>query len=164
MELKILVSPCDPLRDRCHECSGGPFYVDCNHLIADDSNSGAKEFPWRAIVHAAEVASIGDNAWIKAVGVYEDGVWSSRMPASGVRRSSLQRYPGQERQAIVKGARFLSIGNSHIIVRGLKVLESPSQGFRFEGPRDSSDPLAENITISGNHICDTCPRESPVGA
>jgi hypothetical protein len=36
------------------------------------------------------------------------------------------------------------------------VLESPSYGFRFQGPADPTDPPAENSIISGVHTYDTC--------
>jgi hypothetical protein len=131
------------------------FYVDRNHPGADDSNAGTEEFPWRTIVHAAEVAGAGDTVLIKA-GIYQDGDVEVMHSGAPGQELVFAAYPGDEHQAIIKGARFLSIGNSHIVVRGLKVLESPSHGFRFEGPRDASEPPAENITISGNHTYDTC--------
>ena len=135
--------------------SADTFYVDRNHPSAHDSNPGTEGLPWRTIVHAAEVAGAGDTVWIKA-GLYEDG--DVEVANSGIRGQELvfSAYPGHERQAVIKGGRFFSRGNSHIVVHGLKVLESPSHGFRFEGPLDSSEPAVENITISGNHTYDTC--------
>ena len=118
----------------------GTYYVDRNHPVANDSNAGTEDFPWKTIVYAAEVARAGDTVYIKA-GIYTDG--DVVVGNSGA--------AGHEHQAVIKGAAFFSFGKSHFRVHGLKILESPSYGFRFEGPADPNDPPAENIVISGVH-------------
>ena len=133
----------------------GTFIVDNGHPEANDTNAGTEAFPWKTIVHAAQIAGAGDTVLIKK-GTYQDGdVWVENSGAPG-REIVFMAYPGHERQAVIKGGAFRSTGNSHIIVRNLKILESPSYGFRFEGPIDPGDPPAENITISGNQTHDTC--------
>jgi hypothetical protein len=133
----------------------GTLFVDRDHPEANDTNAGTEAFPWKTIVHAARVAGAGDTVLIKK-GIYQDGdVWVENSGAPG-REIIFMAYPGHERQAVIKGGAFRSTGNSHIIVRNLKILESPSYGFRFEGPVDPGDPPATNITISGNHTHDTC--------
>lgn len=133
----------------------GTYYVDRDHPAANDSNAGTEDFPWETIVHAADVADAGDTVFIKA-GIYADG--DVVVANSGVAGEEIvfTAYPGHERQAVIKGAAFRSFGKSHFRVHGLKVLESPSYGFRFQGPADPTEPPAENIVISGVHTYDTC--------
>jgi len=137
------------------QVQAGTFYVDRNHPNASDTNSGSEALPWKTIVHAARAARAGDTVLIKA-GIYEDGdviVANSGLPGQEI---VFTTYPGHERQAVIKGAAFLSVGNSHLRVSNLKILESPSYGFRFEGPTDPTDPPARDIIISGVHTYDTC--------
>jgi len=131
------------------------FYVDRHHPAANDTNMGTEAFPWKTIVYAAEVARAGDTVLIKA-GIYEDGdviVANSGAPGQEI---VFAAYPGHERQAVIKGAAFRSSGKSHLRIFDLMILESPSYGFRFEGPADPADPPARDIIISGVHTYDTC--------
>ena len=130
------------------------YYVDREHPFANDNNPGSEDKPWKTLVYAAKVAGAGDTVWVKA-GVYADGdvvVGHSGAPGQELMFAA---YPGDEHKAVIKGAAFLSYGKSHLVVRDLKVMESPSQGFRFEGPKNPYDPPAENITISGVQTYDT---------
>ncbi len=131
------------------------YYVDREHPLANDSNPGSEELPWKTLVYAAKVAGAGDTVWVKA-GIYADGDVVVGHSGTLGKEIVFAAYPGHERRAVIKGAAFLSYGKSHLVVRDLKVLESPSQGFRFEGPADPADPPAQNITISGVHTYDTC--------
>lgn len=139
-------------------CAAAPadtYYVDREHPAASDNNPGIEDLPWKTIIHAAEVAQAGDTVLIKA-GIYADGdvvVANSGAPGQEIVFSA---YPGDEREAVIRGFAFLSTGNSHITVRNLKLLETERYGIRFEGPEDPADPPATNILIAGNHTYDTC--------
>ena len=131
------------------------YFVDREHPAANNSNPGSEELPWKTLVYAAEIAGAGDTVWVKA-GIYADGDVVVAHSGTPGQELVFAAYPGHERQAVIKGAAFRSYGKSHLVVRDLMVLESPSQGFRFEGPANPADPPAENITISGVHTYDTC--------
>jgi hypothetical protein len=131
------------------------YYVDRDHPTAANTNPGSQTAPWKTIVHAASVAAAGDTVLIRA-GIYEDGdvvIANSGAPGEPI---EFRAHPGDERQAVIRGAGVSSIGNSHIIVRNLKLEQTPRDGIRFEGPPNAADPPATDILIAGNHTFDTC--------
>jgi len=138
------------------ELAAATYYVDRNHAAASDSNVGTAETsPWKTIVHAADTAQAGDTVLIKA-GTYQDGdVVVANSGTSDLNRITFAAFPGDERQAIIKGATFISRGNDFITVSGLKIMNSPRHGILFEGRPDPATP-AEGIIISGNYTYNTC--------
>jgi len=136
------------------ELAAATYYVDRNHAAASDSNVGSDTSPWKTIVHAAAIAQAGDTVYIKA-GTYKDGNVKVRHSGSPGNPITFAAFPGDERQAIIKGATFISHGNDFITVSGLKIMDSPRHGFLFIGRQDPAPP-AEGIIISGNYTHNTC--------
>ena len=118
-------------------------YVDVNHPNVSDSNAGTEGQPWRTLVHAGATAGPGVRVLVKA-GLYDHG--DIEIEQSG---TCFAAYPGQERQAIVRGAGIVSHGNSDLVVDGFKFEDSPYHAIRIVGPG------AENIVITNNHTYDT---------
>jgi len=79
----------------------GTFYVDRNHPVASDTNAGGEAFPWKSIVHAAEVARAGDTVLIKA-GIYQDGDVTVANSGAPGREIIFADYQGHERQAVIR--------------------------------------------------------------
>ena len=131
-------------------------FVDRSHPNASDANPGTSEdAPWKTVVHAARTVRAGQTVYVKA-GEYADGEVRLTHSGSPGARIVLAAYPGHERRAVIQGAGFMSVGNSHVELRGLMFRNTPHAGIRFEGPEDASRPPARDIVITGNHTHDTC--------
>jgi hypothetical protein len=62
---------------------------------------------------------------------------------------TISAYPGDEREAVVRGAGLVSRGNSDLVVHGFKFENTPEHAIRIQGPN------AENILIANNHTYNT---------
>ncbi|MCP3916577.1 MAG: hypothetical protein GY711_13555 [bacterium] len=151
-----LVSDYETIRVAGSDRVGLTYYVDRDHSNANDDNEGTEEgAPWRTIVHAGEVVGVGDTVLVKA-GVYQNGMVHIENSGERGQEVILAAYPGDEREAVIRGGGILGVGVSHVVIDGLKILEAPGKGIRFEGKADIDDERAENITIRNCHTYDTC--------
>lgn len=146
-----------PGADLALACGGcDVFYVDNMHPNASDGNAGTSQnAPWRTVVHGAAQARAGDTIYVKA-GTYDDGWVEITRSGTAAQPIVLAAYPGDEREAVIVNAGIRATGRSHIEIRDFKIMHSPAQGIRVEGPPNASDPPATGIKIIGNHTHDTC--------
>jgi hypothetical protein len=69
------------------------YYVDKNHSVASDTNTGTENQPWLSIQKAANVAVAGDTVYIKA-GVYNEKVTVQNSGRPGI-PITFMAYPGE---------------------------------------------------------------------
>jgi hypothetical protein len=138
--------------------TGGPltgYFVDTNNPVASDSNPGTEQLPFKTIVHAATIAQVGDNVYVKA-GTYDNGVVEIANSGTSGNPITFTAYPGDEHLAILETNGFHGTGVSYINVNGFKIQNIDNSGLnngiRFEGPIDPYDPPATDISITNNHI------------
>jgi len=80
------------------------YYVNNQHLAADDANPGTEALPWRSISRAAELLQPGERVVI-AAGVYRESVHPARGGVSPERMISYEAAPGAK--VVIKGSILL---------------------------------------------------------
>ena len=136
---------------------GNVYYVDQNHPLANDSNPGTEDLPWKTISKAANTLQAGDTVYVKK-GVYKERV----IPKNSGRKDayiSYIAYPGHE--VIIDGSNitlpeewgglFEIDGKSYIRIIGFKI--------RNAGPYDNDAGIliynSSHIIIENNSIYNT---------
>jgi len=95
------------------EGEGHIYYVDQKNPMANDSNPGTEELPWKTIGKAASVLKAGDMVYVKE-GIYEERVIPENSGKEGAYISYIA-YPGDE-----------------VIIDGKSITLSPEWGGLFE--------------------------------
>jgi len=140
------------------------FYVDTNHVSANNSNPGTEAAPWKTIQKAADVLKAGDTVLVKA-GTYTELTSSSDVTGlvpefSGTPGNYItyQAYPGhrvildQQRG----GIGFYIKGKKHIRISGFEITNiydtnsSDKNGGVVTASGSSTRP--EDIIVENNHI------------
>ncbi len=136
---------------------GNIYYVDQNHPLANDSNPGTEDLPWKTISKAANTLKAGDTVYIKE-GTYKERVIPKNSGVKGAYISYIA-YPGDE--VTIDGSNvtlpddlvgLLHISNkSYIRIIDLKI--------RNVGPYDNNAGIlvynSSHIIIENNSIYNT---------
>jgi len=117
------------------------YYVDQNHPVANDQNTGTIDRPWKTIAKANTTLVAGDTAYIKA-GTYT-GTSNYINPSNSGSASQLITYRnyGTDTVTISSGSRGIRIsGKSYINVTGINFYDLDESMYLISG--------ASNNTIS----------------
>ena len=79
--------------------AGNTYYVDQNHLLANDFNPGTEELPWLTIQHAADTVQAGDTVIVR------EGAYSERVTVqvSGTGTARIVFSVKENENAIMEG-------------------------------------------------------------
>lgn len=127
----------------------GAYYVDRNHALANDANSGSAAMPFKTISRAAQIARAGDTVVVMS-GTYPESVEIANsglvgqpitFTASG---TVVVSPPAPDSWSGV----FTVLGKSDIIIAGFSA-ENGYFGFKVD--EDRSGTPSTRITLKNNH-------------
>ncbi len=124
---------------------GRELYVDLN---APDSGDGTEARPWATFAQAVDAVTPGDTVLVRA-GTYTEGL-DVTQSGSPEQRITFAAYPDEE--VILAGRCIRVEGQSHIVIRGFKVVECMGGNDQDNKGIFVLGPGVKDIIIENNHI------------
>lgn len=117
------------------------YYVDQNHPLASDINTGEKSLPWQTVQHAADTAAAGDTVIVKP-GTYDERVvFGSRRDGTAENRITFRAEPRREAM-IAQGVEIRNV--DYLRIEGFNV-------HREIDPGQNTWRYMHIVTINADH-------------